>query len=65
MNFLDDDDLFFADHVEVLYDLDVEARQMIEARGMSYARTRSLNDADAMVEVIAEIARPLLAGGAS
>ena len=34
---------FLADHVEVLYDLDVEARAMAAERGLSYARSRSLN----------------------
>jgi ferrochelatase len=51
---------FLADHVEVLYDLDVEARGWIEAKGMTYRRTRSLNDGDALVSVLAGLARPLL-----
>lgn len=37
---------FLADHVEILYDLDVEAKAMAEARGMSFARTESLNDSE-------------------
>jgi ferrochelatase len=54
---------FLADHVEVLYDLDIEARAMAEARGLAYARAASLNaDAD-LVEVLAAVAGPLLRHG--
>ena len=34
---------FVADHLEVLYDLDIEARRVAEAHGLAFARTRSLN----------------------
>ena len=34
---------FLADHTEVLYDLDVEAKAMVEERGMRYHRAPSLN----------------------
>lgn len=54
---------FLADHVEVLYDLDVEARAMAVERGLSYARSPSLNADDDLVEVLAALARPLLAHG--
>ncbi len=51
---------FLADHVEILYDLDIEARELARSRGLSYARIPSLNaDAD-FVEVLVEVARPLL-----
>jgi len=39
---------FTADHLEVLYDLDIEARALAEQLGLAFARTRSLND-DAVV----------------
>jgi ferrochelatase len=52
---------FLADHVEVLYDLDIEARQRVESVRMAYDRARSLNDDDALVAVIAGVARGLLA----
>ncbi|HEY1957372.1 MAG TPA: ferrochelatase [Polyangiaceae bacterium] len=52
---------FLADHVEILYDLDVEAKAMAESRGLAFSRTESLNDADDFVAVLAEIARELLA----
>ena len=34
---------FTSDHLEVLYDLDVEARQLAEELGLAFARTESLN----------------------
>jgi len=51
---------FLADHVEVLYDLDIEARAMAEARGLAYGRAASLNADDDFVEVLAGLATPLL-----
>jgi ferrochelatase len=51
---------FLADHVEILYDLDIEARSVAAERGLSYARTPSLNADDDLVEAIAGVARPLL-----
>jgi ferrochelatase len=35
---------FVADHLEVLYDLDIEAAGMAGELGLAFARTRSLND---------------------
>lgn len=35
---------FVADHLEVLYDLDIEAAGMADELGLAFARTRSLND---------------------
>ena len=49
-----------ADHVEILYDLDLEARGWVEERGMIFHRTRSLNDGDAIVGAIAGVAKTLL-----
>lgn len=51
---------FLADHVEVLYDLDIEAKEQARARGLTLSRTESLNDADDFVAVLAGVARPLL-----
>jgi ferrochelatase len=51
---------FLADHVEVLYDLDVEARAGVESRGMQYYRAQSLNADDDLVGVLESLARPLL-----
>jgi ferrochelatase len=51
---------FLADHVETLYDLDIEAAALARDRGLTLLRARSL-DADAdLVDVLAAVARPLL-----
>jgi ferrochelatase len=54
---------FLADHVEILYDLDVEAAGMARERGLEPVRARSLNDDDDLVGVLADVARPLLGHG--
>jgi ferrochelatase len=48
---------FVADHLEVLYDLDIEARQVAEAAGLPFARTRSLNDDPAVFAALAGVVR--------
>jgi ferrochelatase len=35
---------FVSDHLELLYDLDIEARQRAESSGLAFARTAALND---------------------
>ena len=44
---------FVADHLEVLYDLDIEARKHAETRGLSFARTTCVNDDRAVMEALA------------
>jgi ferrochelatase len=51
---------FLADHVEILYDLDIEAQAWAKEAGVTLVRTRSLNDGDALVDVLANVAAPLL-----
>jgi ferrochelatase len=51
---------FLADHVEILYDLDIEAAALARDRGMKTHRAASLNDDDDLVAVVASVARPLL-----
>ncbi|MCL8206592.1 MAG: ferrochelatase [Actinomycetia bacterium] len=46
---------FVADHLEVLYDLDIQAAAAAAARGLRWRRTRSLNDDPALAEVLADI----------
>ncbi|HET6793069.1 MAG TPA: ferrochelatase [Acidimicrobiales bacterium] len=53
---------FTSDHLEVLYDLDVDARRVAEERGLAFARTRSLNDDPRLCRVVAEAAVAALAG---
>lgn len=55
---------FVCDHVEVLYDLDVEAKEIAEAAGVRFFRARSLNDHPAFIRMMAEvIEEKLLAAG--
>ncbi len=44
---------FVADHLEVLYDLDIEARGVAERAGLAFARTRSLNDDPTVMDALA------------
>lgn len=46
---------FVADGLEVLYDIDVQARQTAEAAGLVFSRTRSLNDDDAVMRALADL----------
>lgn len=51
---------FVADHLEVLYDLDIEARQLAESLGMRFLRTESLNASPDFIAVLAAVARDAL-----
>jgi protoporphyrin/coproporphyrin ferrochelatase len=44
---------FTSDHLEVLYDLDVQARGHAKAKGFGFARTRSVNDDKRVMEALA------------
>jgi ferrochelatase len=44
---------FVADHLEVLYDLDIEAAGMAGELGLAFARTRSLNDDPTVMAALA------------
>ncbi|GAC1353853.1 MAG: ferrochelatase [Polyangiales bacterium] len=52
---------FLADHTEVLYDLDVEAKSLAEARGLRFERAPSPNDAPRMIDALERVARDALA----
>jgi ferrochelatase len=45
---------FVSDHLEVLYDLDVEARERAAALGLAFARTAVLNDDTLVLGALAE-----------
>ncbi len=45
---------FVADHLEVLYDLDIEARAVAESAGVRFARTTSLNSDPGFIRVLAD-----------
>jgi ferrochelatase len=44
---------FVADHLEVLYDLDIEAAGVADELGLAFARTRSLNDDPTVMAALA------------
>jgi ferrochelatase len=46
---------FVADHLEVLYDLDIEANRRAEEAGVAFARTRSVNDEPTMMSALARL----------
>ncbi|MGH7771611.1 MAG: ferrochelatase [Candidatus Binatia bacterium] len=46
---------FVCDHVEVLYDLDIEARRIAEGLGMRFLRASSLNDHPTFIRMIADV----------
>lgn len=52
---------FVADHLEVLYDLDVELADVTAELGLAYARTASLNDDPRFIQVLADV---IVAAGA-
>jgi len=52
---------FLADHVEILYDLDIEAKELARSRRLASVRAASLNAADALADVVAEVAREVMA----
>lgn len=43
---------FVADHLEILYDLDIEAQEAAQAWGLSFRRTRSLNEDPMLIETL-------------
>jgi ferrochelatase len=47
---------FVCDHVEVLYDLDVEARATAEAGGLAFHRALAVNDHPAFIAALADVA---------
>jgi protoporphyrin/coproporphyrin ferrochelatase len=46
---------FVSDHLEVLFDLDVEATALAASRGVALSRTASLNDEPKLSEVLADV----------
>ena len=48
---------FLADHLEILYDIDIGARGQAEAAGLLFARIESLNTSPPFIRTLARIAR--------
>ena len=53
---------FVADHLEVLYDLDIEARRVAEEVGLAFGRTASINDDPEVMPALARLVRAAAAG---
>jgi ferrochelatase len=51
---------FLADHLEILYDVDVGAREQAERAGLAFARIDSLNDDARLIDALAAVARSTL-----
>ena len=50
---------FVSDHLEVLFDLDIEARALADSLGLGFVRTASLNDDPALVTLWADLVTEL------
>ena len=50
---------FVSDHLEVLYDLDIDARRVAGEVGLAFARTASINDEPAVMAALAERVRKM------
>lgn len=47
---------FLADHLEILYDIDIGAREQAEAFGLRFARIQSLNESPTFIGAVASVA---------
>jgi ferrochelatase len=54
---------FLADHLEILYDVDVGAREQAERHGLAFHRIASLNADPGLIEALAAVARQTLKTG--
>jgi ferrochelatase len=54
---------FVSDHLEVLYDLDIEAEQVARSVGVAFARTASLNDDPRFLGLLATVVQGAAAPG--
>ncbi len=46
---------FLADHLEILYDIEIGAREQAEAAGIQFARTESLNTSPLFIQALADV----------
>lgn len=47
--------VFVSDHVETLYDIDIQYRNKAESLGLNFSRTESLNDSPKFIEALTEV----------
>jgi len=52
---------FLADHLEILYDIEIGAREQAEQYGIQFARTESLNTSPLFIEALASVVKDALA----
>lgn len=48
---------FLADHLEILYDIEIAAREQAEAHSLKFARTESLNTSPLFIQALAEVVK--------
>jgi ferrochelatase len=53
---------FVCDHVEILYDLDINARKLAEERGIHFERAQSLNASPAFIKALADLVTAHISG---
>jgi ferrochelatase len=46
---------FVSDHLEIVYDLDIEARRLADDRGLAFARTPTINDDPSIMAALADL----------
>jgi protoporphyrin/coproporphyrin ferrochelatase len=51
---------FLADHLEILYDIEIGAREQAEEHGIQFARTESLNTAPLFIQALAAVVEETL-----
>jgi ferrochelatase len=51
---------FVADHLEILYDIDIEAQELAKRHGLNLKRTESLNTSPTFIRALADIVRKRL-----
>jgi ferrochelatase len=52
---------FLADHLEILYDIEVGAREQAEEHGIQFVRTESLNTSPRFIKALATVVKDVLA----
>ena len=56
---------FVCDHVEVLYDLDIEACQVADGVGINFLRASTVNDHPAFIRMLADVVRRQVSAGSA
>ena len=51
---------FLADHLEILYDVGIAAKEQAEAYGIHFERTESLNTSPLFINALASVVKELL-----